>query len=132
MADAMNSDVTSSARDTMRLHRQLSGNVHVRHTGVTSTINLHPTSRLLNFHYQSSRRHSVLSAICRMVCHSFAKNNHFPVALIRNLKHCMTQERKQPPPLPPLNPYNSPSYPHKSEKSPTYLKNRNKNSPQMQ
>jgi len=42
-----------------------------------------------------------------------AKNNHFPIALIHNLKHRMTQERKQPP-------YPSPTQPTKNENWATF------------
>ena len=42
-----------------------------------------------------------------------AKNNHFPIALIHNLKQRMTQERKQPP-----SP--SPTQPTKKEKRATF------------
>ena len=59
-------------------------------------------------------------AICRMVCQScscsLAKNNHFPIALIHNLKHCMTQERKQ---LPSPSP-TQPTQPTKSKKWATF------------
>ena len=69
------------------------------------------------------------------------EENQFPITLIHNLKHRMMQKWKQLPspshtqptlPLRTKNGLHSPSHPHKSEKSPTYSKNRNKNSIQKQ
>jgi len=93
-------------------------------------------NRMHNLPMNKNRREHEWQTILQI-----AKNNHFPIALIHNLKHRMTQERKQPLPFP-----HSTHTTHKERKmgyirlliptnqkshQPTQ-KNRNKNSLQMQ
>jgi len=92
-------------------------------------------NRMHNLPLNKNRREHEWQTILQI-----AKNNHFPIALIQNLKHRMTQERKQ---LPSPSP-TQPRQPTKNEKWVTFtfsspqiskvtnlLKNRNKNNLQI-
>jgi len=79
-------------------------------------------NRMLNLPLHKNRLENEWQTILHI-----AKNNHFPTALIHNLRHRMTQKRNQSPPPP--NPHIpgrtkngplSPSYPQISGRSLTY------------